>query len=91
MSDKVAVDELVDHYKALKNEIHKVIVGQDDVVDQVLISIFSRGHCLLVGVRLISSAKMILLNKGPLMNLKFRVSSKISDPTISDGIKSGVN
>lgn len=60
MSDKVAVDELVNHYKALKNEIHKVIVGQDDVVDQVLISIFSRGHCLLVGVP--GLAKTLLVN-----------------------------
>ena len=50
MSDKQAIDQLVNHYNELKNEIHKVIVGQDDVVDQVLISIFSRGHCLLVGV-----------------------------------------
>ncbi len=60
MSDKAAVDELVQHYKALKNEIHKVIVGQDDVVDQVLISIFSRGHCLLVGVP--GLAKTLLVN-----------------------------
>src|SRR5690606_33066493 len=60
MSDKAAVDELVQHYKALKNEIHKVIVGQDDVVDQVLISIFSRGHCLLVGVP--ELAKTLLVN-----------------------------
>jgi len=60
MSDKIAVDELVAHYKELKNEIHKVIVGQDDVVDQVLISIFSRGHCLLVGVP--GLAKTLLVN-----------------------------
>lgn len=60
MSDKIAVDELVTHYKALKNEIHKVIVGQEEVVDQVLISIFSRGHCLLVGVP--GLAKTLLVN-----------------------------
>ena len=60
MSDKEAVDQLVSHYKELKNEIHKVIVGQDDVVDQVLISIFSRGHCLLVGVP--GLAKTLLVN-----------------------------
>jgi MoxR-like ATPase len=60
MSDKAAVDQLVVHYNALKNEIHKVIVGQDDVVDQVLISIFSRGHCLLVGVP--GLAKTLLVN-----------------------------
>lgn len=60
MSDKEAIDHLVVHYKELKNEIHKVIVGQDEVVDQVLISIFSRGHCLLVGVP--GLAKTLLVN-----------------------------
>jgi MoxR-like ATPase len=60
MSDKESIDQLVAHYKALKNEIHQVIVGQDDVVDQVLISIFSKGHCLLVGVP--GLAKTLLVN-----------------------------
>jgi MoxR-like ATPase len=60
MSDKESVDQLVDHYRQLKNEIHKVIVGQDEVVDQVLISVFSRGHCLLVGVP--GLAKTLLVN-----------------------------
>lgn len=60
MSDKELVDQLVVHYKELKNEIHKVIVGQDEVVDQVLISIFSKGHCLLVGVP--GLAKTLLVN-----------------------------
>lgn len=60
MSDVEAIDQLVVKYKELKNEIHKVIVGQEDVVDQVLISIFSRGHCLLVGVP--GLAKTLLVN-----------------------------
>ena len=60
MSDKAAVDQLVLHYKELKEEIHKVIIGQDEVVDQVLISIFSRAHCLLVGVP--GLAKTLLVN-----------------------------
>lgn len=60
MSDQNAVNQLVTHYKELKNEIHKVIVGQDDVVDQVLISIFSCGHVLLVGVP--GLAKTLLVN-----------------------------
>jgi MoxR-like ATPase len=60
MSDKVKIDEFVKHYAELKNEIHKVIVGQDEVVDQVLISIFSKGHCLLVGVP--GLAKTLLVN-----------------------------
>jgi MoxR-like ATPase len=50
ISDKEGVDLLGKKYAELKNEIHKVIVGQDDVVDQVLKSIFSNGHSLLVGV-----------------------------------------
>lgn len=50
LSDKEGVDLLVKKYAALKSEIHKVIVGQDLVVDQVLKSIFSNGHSLLVGV-----------------------------------------
>jgi MoxR-like ATPase len=60
MSDKETVDQLVLHYKELKEEIHKVIIGQDEVVDQVLISIFSRAHCLLVGVP--GLAKTLLVN-----------------------------
>jgi MoxR-like ATPase len=60
MSDTAAINQLVEHYKELKNEIHKVIVGQDEVVDQVLISMFSRGHCLLVGVP--GLAKTLLVN-----------------------------
>ncbi|MFG0246974.1 MAG: AAA family ATPase [Phycisphaerales bacterium JB052] len=39
-----------EHYDALRGEISKVIVGQDEVVDQILLAIFSRGHAMLVGV-----------------------------------------
>lgn len=60
MSDVEAVNQLVKDYQALKKEIHQVIVGQDEVVDQVLISIFSRGHALLVGVP--GLAKTLLVN-----------------------------
>jgi MoxR-like ATPase len=45
-----AADALNDTYRQLRAEIGKVIIGQDDVVKFVLISIFSNGHCLLVGV-----------------------------------------
>ena len=43
MSDVAAVEQLVLKYEALKNEIAKVIIGQDEVVNQILISIFSGG------------------------------------------------
>jgi len=50
MSDVAAVERLVGKYQALRKEIGKVIVGQDQVVEQVLVSIFSGGHALLIGV-----------------------------------------
>lgn len=49
-TDVEAVDALHLSYKRIREEISQVIVGQDDVVKSVLISIFSNGHCLLVGV-----------------------------------------
>jgi MoxR-like ATPase len=59
-SDVEAVDAFVEKYSDLRNEIAKVIVGQDEVVKKVLISIFSRGHGLLVGVP--GLAKTLLVN-----------------------------
>jgi len=49
-SDVEAADALNKAYQQLRSEIGKVIIGQDEVVKFVLISIFSNGHCLLVGV-----------------------------------------
>lgn len=49
-SDVEAADALHKKYKELKTEIGKVIVGQHEVVDAVLMSIFANGHTLLVGV-----------------------------------------
>lgn len=60
MSDKERIDELVKSYGQLKSEIAKVVVGQDDVIEQVCISILSRAHCLLVGVP--GLAKTLLVN-----------------------------
>jgi MoxR-like ATPase len=49
-SDIEAVDALSASYKSIRDEIGNVIIGQDDIIKSVLISIFSNGHCLLVGV-----------------------------------------
>ena len=48
--DVQLLDEFVVKYNSFRSEISKVIVGQDDVIQEVLISIFCNGHCLLVGV-----------------------------------------
>ena len=49
-NDVKSIDEFVVRYNEFKTEISKVIVGQKGVVQEVLISIFCNGHCLLVGV-----------------------------------------
>ena len=49
-TDIEAVKELNGSYQRIKNEIAKVIVGQETVIEQLFISLLSRGHCLLVGV-----------------------------------------
>ncbi len=60
MSDVTAIQNLVQKRKDLKQEISKIIVGQDVVVDQILLSIFSGGHALLVGVP--GLAKTLMVN-----------------------------
>ena len=60
MSDVIAINNLVEKYKLLKKEIAKVIVGQDAVVEQILLAIFSGGHVLLVGVP--GLAKTLMVN-----------------------------
>ena len=59
-SDVEAADAFVIKYKELNAEIGKIIIGQDEVIKDVLISIFSRGHCLLIGVP--GLAKTLLVN-----------------------------
>ena len=60
MSDVAAIQSLVQKRIELKKEISKIIIGQDVVVDQVLLSIFSGGHSLLVGVP--GLAKTLMVN-----------------------------
>ena len=60
MSDVEIVKNLVSKFQQLRNEISKVIVGQDDAVEQILISILSGGHSLLIGVP--GLAKTLLIN-----------------------------
>src|SRR5215813_8162447 len=48
--DLAAIERLNDGYKRIRKELGKAIVGQDRVIEELLIAIFARGHCLLVGV-----------------------------------------
>ena len=60
MSDVAAIEQLVKKQKQLKSEIAKVIIGQHKVVDEIVLSIFSGGHALLVGVP--GLAKTLMVN-----------------------------
>ena len=48
--DLAAVEKCKAGYQRIRDELSKVIVGQDDVIEQVLVTIFARGHALLEGV-----------------------------------------
>ncbi|WP_378176803.1 AAA family ATPase [Aquimarina sp. SS2-1] len=60
MSDVAAVEKLVSKHTELKKEIAKIIIGQETVIDQILISVFSGGHALLIGVP--GLAKTLMVN-----------------------------
>ncbi|MEL6976140.1 MAG: MoxR family ATPase [Bacteroidota bacterium] len=60
MSDVTAVENLVQKHQALKTEISKVIIGQEKVIEQILLSIYTGGHSLLVGVP--GLAKTLMVN-----------------------------
>jgi MoxR-like ATPase len=58
-SELQAVENLGKARQAILEELHKVIIGQDEVIELMLISLFSRGHCLLVGVPGLAKTLMI--------------------------------
>ncbi|MDX1326812.1 MAG: MoxR family ATPase [Arenibacter sp.] len=60
MSDVAAIKNLVVKHQELKKEIAKVIIGQEEVVDQLLLSIYTGGHSLLIGVP--GLAKTLMVN-----------------------------
>jgi MoxR-like ATPase len=70
-SDAAAVKEIAKNRQDIIHEINKVIIGQEDVIDQLLIALFSKGHCLFVGVP--GLAKTLLINTlASVLNLDFK-------------------
>lgn len=64
------LENLSNTYQTILSEIHKVIIGQEEIIEQLLISLFSRGHCLIVGVP--GLAKTLLINTvADVLDLKF--------------------
>ena len=70
MDDRAAIDRLQKAHKDIKEQIHKVIVGQDAVVDELLLAVFAKGHCILEGVP--GLAKTLLVSTlAQALNLSF--------------------
>lgn len=73
MSEEVElqhVKELRERFSQFKSEVHKTIIGQDEIIDQLFMSILAKGHCLLVGVP--GLAKTLLISTfASVLDLKF--------------------
>ncbi|MEM6980037.1 MAG: MoxR family ATPase [Planctomycetota bacterium] len=69
--DIASAEELVRRIAEIKNQVRRVVVGQDDVIDQLLIAILSRGHCLLEGVPGLAKTLMVRTLASS-MSLNFR-------------------
>jgi MoxR-like ATPase len=70
LDDVQLAERLSESVKKIKSEIAKVIVGQDEIIDQLLISLLAKGHCLLVGVP--GLAKTLLIKTlAEVIDLKF--------------------
>jgi MoxR-like ATPase len=99
-SDVEMVKYLNQKFKELKKEVAKVIIGQESIIDQIIIAILSRGHCLLVGVP--GLAKTLLIKTlSEVLELKFSriqftpdlmpsdiIGTEIIEENISSGTKS---
>ncbi|MCD6374491.1 MAG: AAA family ATPase [Caldisericaceae bacterium] len=63
-------EAIANAFQTIKKELARVIVGQDDIIEQLLIALFARGHCLLIGVP--GLAKTLLIKTlGDILDLKF--------------------
>src|SRR5260221_8132221 len=58
-NDLAAIGKLRDAFNDIKKQLARVIVGQDEVIEQLLIALFSRGHCILEGVPGLAKTLMI--------------------------------
>jgi MoxR-like ATPase len=68
--DVQLLEGISDAYKTVLSEIKKVIIGQDEIIEELLISLFSKGHCLIIGVP--GLAKTLLINTlAQVLDLKF--------------------
>ena len=75
MADKKDFDEFLEkfrrHHQVMGEELHKVIIGQESVIDQILAAVFTGGHCLLVGVPGLAKT-LVVSTIARLLDVEFR-------------------
>ncbi len=75
MADKKDFDEFLEkfrrHHQVMVEELHKVIIGQESVIDQILAAVFTGGHCLLVGVPGLAKT-LVVSTIARLLDVEFR-------------------
>jgi MoxR-like ATPase len=81
--------EVGELYSRIKREIQKVIVGQDQIIELLLVSLFSRGHCLLIGVPGLAKT-LIVRTLADILHLQFKRIQFTPDLMPSDIIGSEV-
>lgn len=69
--DLELVEKLAQGRKSILEQLHKIIVGQDEVIEQLLIALFARGHCLIVGVPGLAKT-MLISTIAEILDLKFQ-------------------
>ena len=68
--DLKIVKKIHKSFKLIKNELEKVIVGQEEIIEQLLIALYSKGHCLLIGVPGLAKT-LIIKTLGEILGLEF--------------------
>jgi MoxR-like ATPase len=69
--DLKLVEKLAQGRESILEQLHKIIVGQDEVIEQLLIALFARGHCLIVGVPGLAKT-MLISTIAEILDLKFQ-------------------
>ena len=69
--DLKLVEKLAQGRKSILEQLHKIIVGQDEVIEQLLIALFARGHCLIVGVPGLAKT-MLISTIAEILDLEFQ-------------------
>src|SRR4051794_34937105 len=70
-SEEALAAELATTFRELTEQLGRVIVGQQQVVEQLLICLFSRGHCLLVGVPVLANT-LLVSTRSRILDLSFK-------------------